>query len=34
MTENTMKVVIVGAGAVGKSCISVRFILSKFVKKI
>ncbi|CAL6059102.1 Ras-related_protein Rap-1b [Hexamita inflata] len=33
MAENTMKVVIVGAGAVGKSCISVRFILGKFVKK-
>ncbi|CAL6092237.1 Ras-related_protein Rap-1b [Hexamita inflata] len=33
MADNTMRVVVVGTGAVGKSCITVRFALGKFAKK-
>lgn len=33
MAESTRKVVIVGAGGVGKSCVTVRFVQNKFIRK-
>eukprot|EP00703_Trepomonas_sp_PC1_P005606 JAP91000.1 Rab-like protein [Trepomonas sp. PC1] len=32
-TASVYKIVVIGAGAVGKSCITIRFIQGKFVKK-
>ena len=33
MAEATYKIVVVGSGGVGKSCITVRFVQGKFIKK-
>lgn len=33
MSESTYKIVVVGSGGVGKSCITVRFVQGKFIKK-
>ena len=33
MAESTYKIVVVGSGGVGKSCIVVRFVQGKFIKK-
>ncbi|CAL5970080.1 Ras-related_protein Rap-1b [Hexamita inflata] len=33
MAESTYKIVVVGSGGVGKSCITVRFVQGKFIKK-
>lgn len=33
MAEQTYKIVVVGSGGVGKSCITVRFVQGKFIKK-